>query len=113
MSDHKLRQDVECALEWEPSIDAANVAVAAEGGVLTLRGEVRTYAEKAEAERVVLGVQGVQGVANELSVRLVTDFQRSDTDIAQAALSALAWNTVVPKDRITVSVSNGWLTLNG
>jgi osmotically-inducible protein OsmY len=33
--------------------------------------------------------------------------------IAQAAVTALKWNTMVPADRITVTVREGWLTLNG
>ena len=113
MTEHKLRQDVECAIEWEPSVDAGNVGVSVSAGVVTLRGEVRSYAQKAAAERVALSVSGVQAVANDLVVRLVSDHERSDTDIAQAALSALAWNSVVPPNRVTVTVANGWLTLNG
>ena len=38
---------------------------------------------------------------------------QSDTDIAQAAVSALKWNVFVPFDHVTVTVSKGWLTLNG
>jgi osmotically-inducible protein OsmY len=39
--------------------------------------------------------------------------KRTDTEIAQAAVSALRWNTVVPDEKITVSVSDGWVTLKG
>jgi osmotically-inducible protein OsmY len=35
------------------------------------------------------------------------------TDLAQAAVTALAWNATLPQDRVTVAVSKGWLTLNG
>lgn len=38
---------------------------------------------------------------------------RSDTDIARAAVAALTWNRVVPPDRIMVTVANGWVTLYG
>ena len=33
--------------------------------------------------------------------------------IARAALDALTWDIVVPKDRITVRVEDGWVTLEG
>ena len=56
MTDRLLQEHVQDALDWEPSIDAADIAVSAESGVVTLRGDVRSYAEKAAAERVALGV---------------------------------------------------------
>lgn len=113
MTDRELRQHVENALEWEPSFDASDVGVSVEGGVVTLRGNVATFAAKSAAERVALRVYGVKGVANDVTVRLGAGYERTDTDIAHAALTALAWNALIPKDRVTVTVSDGWLTLNG
>jgi len=113
MTDMDLKRHVESALEWEPSVDAADIGVSIDAGVVTLRGDVGSYAARAAAERVTLRVYGVKAVANELTVRLVTGFERNDTDIAQAAVTALTWNAVIPQNRVTVTVSNGWLTLNG
>ena len=113
MSDQELKQLVENALDWEPSVDASDVGVSVDAGVVTLRGNVSSYAEKGAAERVALRVYGVKAVADELNVRLLTGYERSDTDIAQTAVAALKWNTFVPPDRITVAVSSGWLTLGG
>lgn len=113
MTDGDLKQYVEYALDWEPSVDAAEIGVSVESGVITLRGEVGSYAAKAAAERVVLLVYGVKAVANDLTVRLVTDFERNDTDIAQAAVTSLKWNAIVPQNHVTITVSDGWLTLNG
>lgn len=113
MTDGELLDDVEDALDWEPSVDASNVDVSVDDGVVTLRGDVGTYAEKRAAERVVLGVYGVKAVANDLIVRLPREFERTDTDIAQAAVDALKWNTQVPGDRARVVVSDGWITLEG
>jgi VCBS repeat-containing protein len=109
----ELKRHVESALEWEPSVDAADIGVSVDAGVVTLRGDVGSYAARAAAERVTLRVYGVKAVANEVTVRLVTGFERNDTDIAQAAVTALTWNAVIPQNRVTVTVSNGWLTLNG
>ena len=113
MTDRDLKQHVENALEWEPSFDAADIGVSVDGGVVTLRGDVGSYAAKSAAERVTLRVYGVKAVANDLTVRLLTGFERNDTDIAQAAVTALIWNAAVPGNRVTLTVSNGWLTLNG
>jgi len=113
MTDKQLQQDVLRALDWEPSIDAAEIGVTVEDSVVTLKGQVRTYAQKAAAERVVLHVFGVKALANDLEVRLVKAAERTDGDIAQAVAAALNWNSEVPANRVTVTVSNGWVTLRG
>lgn len=113
MTDRQIQEYVQDALDWEPSVDAAEIGVSVENGVVALRGEVNSYSERTAAERVTLGVYGVKAVANELEVRLRDGQHRTDTDIAQSVLSALNWNTQVPEDKITVAVSNGWVTLKG
>jgi osmotically-inducible protein OsmY len=113
MTDKDLKQHVQSALDWEPSLDAIDIGVSADEGVVTLRGNVASYAEKVTAERVTLRVYGVKGVANDLAVHLASLFERTDTEVAQAAVGALKWNTMVPADRVTVTVKNGWLSLNG
>jgi len=113
MTDKDLKQNVERALEWEPSADASDIGVSVDTGVVTLRGNVASYAEKMAAERVALAVYGVKGLANDLAVHLSSLFQRTDTEIAHAAVTALGWNTLIPKERITITVANGWLDLQG
>jgi osmotically-inducible protein OsmY len=51
MTDRDLKHHVERALEWEPSIDAADIGVSVQDGTVTLRGDVRSLAEKSAAER--------------------------------------------------------------
>lgn len=113
MTDKDLKQHVQSALDWEPSLDASDIGISVDEGVVTLRGNVASYAEKITAERVALRVYGVKGLANDLVVHLVSLFERTDTELAQAAVAAFKWNTMVPKDGVTVAVKNGWLTLNG
>lgn len=113
MTDRELQQQVEEALDWDPSVDASKVGVTADRGVVTLRGDVRTYAEKFAAERVALRVYGVKAVANDVEVRLDNSLTRNDSEIAQAAAQTLAWNSVVPKERVNISVSDGIVTLTG
>lgn len=113
MTDLELKRHVEDALTWEPSFDAADIGVSVDNGVVTLRGDIANYAAKSAAERVALGVYGVKAVANDLNVRLIGEYRRTDSDIAQAAVNALQWNTVVPASRVSITVSNGWITLKG
>jgi osmotically-inducible protein OsmY len=113
MTNNELQQHVQRALDWEPSVNDKDIGVTVADGVVTLRGNVRSYAEKYGAERTTLRVYGVKAVANDLNVQLANGYARTDTDLAQAAVSALAWNTMVPRDHVTVAVSNGWMTLKG
>jgi VCBS repeat-containing protein len=113
MTDKDLKQNVQNALEWEPSLDATDVGVSVDGGIITLRGNVGTYAEKIAAERVALRMYGVKAVANDIAVHVATAFERTDTEIAQAAVDALKWNTLVPAGRVTLAVTDGRLTLAG
>lgn len=113
MDDKDLKHSVESALDFEPSLDASDIGISVDQGVVTLRGNVGSFAEKLTAQRVALRIYGVKAVANDLNVHLPTGFQRTDTEIAQAALTALKWNTMLPEDRITLTVANGWVTLSG
>jgi osmotically-inducible protein OsmY len=113
MTDKDLKQHVQNALDWEPSVDARDIGVSVNEGVVTLRGDISSYAEKVIAERVALRVYGAKAVANDLVVRLVSGYQRTDTEIAQAAVAALKWHTVVPDDHVTLTVKDGWITLSG
>jgi len=113
-SDMDIRRDVEAELRWEPRvIDAAAVGVAVKNGVTTISGHVQSYAEKWAAERAVERVSGVTAVANELDVHLPGSLERTDEDIAEAAVNALKWNPSVPLGRIQVQVTKGWVTLTG
>ena len=113
MTDKDLKQHVQSALDWEPSLDATDIGLSVDEAVVTLRGNVASYAEKVTAERVALRVYGIKAVANDLAVHLASGFERTDTEIAQAAVAALKWNTMVPNDRVTLTITNGWLALKG
>ncbi|APW60546.1 BON domain-containing protein [Paludisphaera borealis] len=111
--DKELQRDVLDELQWEPSVDAAEIGVTARDGVVTFTGCVPTYAEKVAAERVAKRIHGVKAVANDIEVRPIGTGERTDTEIAQAAVNALRWTSTVPGERVKVAVSKGWITLDG
>ena len=113
MTDLELKRNVESELDWEPSVNAAEIGVAVKDGIVTLTGHVQSYWQKIAAERAATRVSGVKAVANELEIRLPASSERTDEDIARAAVNALAWSVSVPADRIKVKVSKGWITLEG
>jgi osmotically-inducible protein OsmY len=113
MDDLELKKSVESELNFEPSINAAEIGVAVKSGIVTLSGRVPSYWEKIAAERAAARVSGVKAVANELEVRLPGSSERTDEDIARAAVDTLRWTVLVPQDKIKVKVSKGWVTLEG
>lgn len=112
-TDTQLQHDVLAELEWEPSIDASKIGVTTKDGVVALTGTVAHYAGKMTAERVTKRVYGVKAVANDIEVLLPGSSERSDADIAAAALSVLKWDTSIPQECVKVIVRNGWVTLEG
>lgn len=113
MSDIQLRQDILDELDFEPSIDAADVGVAVEDGVITLTGHVPTYAQKITVEDVVRRVKGVKGIAQHIEVRPFGTHRTADDEIAKRAVNTIKWNTSVPAGAVQVKVQDGWVTLTG
>jgi osmotically-inducible protein OsmY len=111
--DVDLQRTVIDELDWEPSVNAANIGVTVAGSVVTLSGYVPTYAEKRAAEKVAMRVAGVRGVADEIDVRLPSRYERTDAELAKAALNALRWNVFLPDENVKVKVEDGWITLEG
>lgn len=113
MQDTVLRQDVIDELEFEPSIDAADIGVAVEDGTVTLTGHVPTYSQKRTAESIVKRVKGVRAIAQQIEVRPVGSHITADDEIAKRAANFLHWNSSVPKDAVQVKVENGIVSLSG
>ncbi|HEX9892518.1 MAG TPA: BON domain-containing protein [Gemmatimonadales bacterium] len=113
LSNVEMQKKVLEALDFEPSLDATHIGVATNDGIVTLTGQVPSYADKVAAERAVKRIFGVKGIAINLEVRLAGDARRSDSDLAAAAVRALEWDVQVPHQRIQVRVADGWVTLEG
>jgi osmotically-inducible protein OsmY len=112
-TDADLRKDVMAELAWDPAIRSTDVGVAVKDGVVTLTGHLDTFAEKYAVERALRRVGGVQAIALELDVKLSPQHKRSDTEIALAAEQALKWNTLIPPDKVRITVESGWVKLQG
>lgn len=112
-TDAHLKADVTEELAWDPAVNATGIGVAVKAGVVTLTGHLDSYAEKHAVERAVHRVAGVRGIALELDVKLSPAHKRSDSEIAQAAATALELNSLVPDERIQVQVEDGRVILTG
>lgn len=112
-TDERIKTDVTAEIRWDVSIASPNIAVAVNEGIVTLSGQVSTYADKFNAERAAQRVEGVRALAVELQVTPSDPYLRTDTDIARSAETALQYVSYVAKDSIQIMVENGWLTLTG
>jgi len=111
--DKSVREDVIRELDWEPVVRSTEIGVGVKDGIVTLSGVVDSHAAKRAAERAVARVRGVRAVSSQLEVKPAGLAERTDADIAWAAANALAWNALVPQEGITVSVTRGWIVLEG
>src|SRR6267142_5737643 len=112
-TDEQIQQDVLNELKFDPRVSPSEVGVSVKDGVVTLTGWVDSYTKRWAAEDAAHRVRGVKAVANDIEVRLSHMDQRTDADIAAAAVRALEWDAFVPIDKLDVTVSKGWVTLKG
>jgi osmotically-inducible protein OsmY len=100
-------------LKWEPRVQPNEIGVAVKNGIVTLTGWVDSYTKRWAAEEAAHRVRGVKAVANDIEIQLPTSAERTDADIAAAAVQALEWDALVPVDKLNVTVSKGGVTLEG
>lgn len=113
MSDLSLRNRILEELEFQPEINAANIGVTVDNGIVTLTGHVSSYSQKIDVEWAVKSIKGVRAVAEEIEVRLEKGAGTADDTIANRALNIINWSSDVPKGDIKVVVQTGWITLEG
>lgn len=112
-SDVEIQRDVLDELKWDARVQPNEIGVAVKDGIVTLTGWVDSYTKKWAAEEAAHRVRGVRAVANDIEVRLPFSSERTDVDIAEAVVRALEWDAFVPVEKIKVTVSKGWVTLEG
>ena len=112
-TDYKTREAVEAELHWSPQVhEDSQVGVSVREGIVTLSGEVSSYAEKNAAGKAALRTSGVTAIANDLKIRHTSKID-SDGRLAQDARDALRLNVVIPRDAVEVEVRNHIVYLTG
>ena len=114
LTNSPLADEVLESLDLDPRIpDSAEIAVAADGGMVTLRGTVESFAQRRAAAQDANKIQGVYDVDDQIKVNLLGSDRREDDEIRGVALQALIWDVEVPSDSVDVKVDDGWVTLKG
>ena len=112
-TDEQIQKDVWAEMKYDARVQPNEIGVAVKDGIVTLAGWVDSYTKKWAAEEAAHRVRGVKAVANEIEVRLPSSSERTDADIAAAAVRALEWDAFVSVDKLDVTVSKGLVTLKG
>ncbi|MEO5775664.1 MAG: BON domain-containing protein [Flavobacterium sp.] len=112
-SNEELQKNVVDAINWEPLLQAAEIGVKADNGVITLTGAVNTYIKKSEAELAAKNVAGVKSVIEKIEVVFNIHDTKTDAEITAAIANVFKWHWDIPGDKITITVENGWVFLTG
>src|SRR2546429_7982633 len=98
-TDEQIQEDVLDELKWDARVTPNEIGVAVKDGVVTLMGWVDSYTKRWAAEEAAHRVRGVRAVANDIEVRLPISAERTDAQIASAALRALEWDAFGPVEK--------------
>jgi osmotically-inducible protein OsmY len=112
MSDVDLQCQVSEELLSDPKLATAAIAVAADNGVVSLRGTVVSLRQKIEAQRDAEKIYGVEKVENDLDVRLIPASRREDAELRADVLQALMLDSLIPAT-VDADVRDGLVTLSG
>jgi osmotically-inducible protein OsmY len=113
ITDEQIQKDVLAEMKWDARVLPNEIGVSVKNGVVTLTGWVEFYSKKWAAEAAAHRIRGVKAVANDIEVQLSHSGQRTDPDIAKAAIRALTEDALLPAELIHVTVSKGIVTLKG
>src|SRR5258708_24419529 len=106
-TDEQIQRDVLEELNWDAPVQPNEIGVAVKDGIVTLTGWVDSFTKKGAAEEAALRVPGVKAVANDIEGRLPFESERTDADIAAAAIRAMEWDAAIPRGVVKATVRNG------
>ncbi len=110
-TDTEIESNIRTMLNFDNSVDATGIIVNVENGIATLTGYVPSTWQKIQAGDIAQSATGVLGIKNKLDITLGRSY--IDLDIENDIRNAFIRNSIVDSDRISVSVSNGVVTLSG
>jgi len=112
-NDNALIVAIDDALRLDAHLASAPVIVDVHDGRVTLRGSVRSYANKRVICEIAGALPGVDSVNDCIVVELSHEAQRTDAALASDVRVPLRWEACLPADAIEVAVEHGCVTLSG
>lgn len=112
-TDEQIQRDVLAELQWDSRVQPNEVGIRVTSAIVTLSGHVDSYYKKWAAEEAALRVRGVGAVANELEVKLPSSSERTDEEIAAAAVRTIESDALLAAKNLQIAVDQGWITVRG
>jgi osmotically-inducible protein OsmY len=112
MSNAQVTRDVLDELLWDDTIDASRITVTADDGRIVLGGTVNYFHEKWHAGEDARRIYGVHDVVNDITVD-AAERKVLDDDLSLSAHAALDANSLVPRGKIRIAVTDGWVAMSG
>jgi osmotically-inducible protein OsmY len=109
-TDTEIAKAVRNALEWDVFVPEDRVQSTVSAGVVTLKGDVESWAQRDDAERAVRNLSGVRGVTNRLEVKPP---KVAAAEVQKYIVDALERQALREAKRITLDVRDGRVTLSG
>jgi len=110
--DETVKKDVVNQLYWDSRVDASDIQVTVNNGVVTLSGSVSDLIAKKAAAIDASVVYGVRSVENNLNVQYLIEVG-NDSEIQSRIKNIFTWSSGIDASKIDVSVSAGWVSLEG
>jgi len=108
-TDPEIARDVVHAMSVDATVPENKIKVTVKDGFVTLEGKVDWYFQRSGAAACVNRIGGVRGVINSITVKPVA----TPSDVKTRIEEALKRNAEVDSRRISVTATDGTVTLNG
>jgi osmotically-inducible protein OsmY len=109
----EIKQDVVDQLVWDDRVNAAEVDVEVGDSAVVLRGSVPNYWARLAAVEDAESIAGVARVEDQMAVRWPPVYTPNDADLSENVDRVLRWNPNTDASRLTISVSDGVVSLEG
>lgn len=112
--DERIKKNIVARLATDSRVDANDIRITVNHGVVTLTGKVPTYPDKVAAADIAWYVAGVTGIENGLYVNYPASLDIPDnSQIRDFVEIMLKSNIDVDARKVNVSVDEGIVTLEG
>jgi len=109
-TDAELAGSVRSALDWDVFIPKTNIGATANDGQVILEGQVDSYSQREDAERVVRNIRGVRRILNQILVKPAA----GEAHQVQKSIEAALERRAVRKARqINLDVHDGKVIVSG
>jgi osmotically-inducible protein OsmY len=109
-TDTEIAQAVRNALVWDVFVPDTRIQSTVSDGVVTLKGDVDSWIQRDDAERVVRNLAGVRGVRNDIVVKPP---KVAASEVRKSIENALDRQAEREAERIRLEVLDGKVTLFG